>query len=141
MTLGWSAGDLMTSINILYAIANAFKTVSSAESQFTETASWLESFASDLALLNEYTIDYSKAQYTKNILDQVGRINTHYAEFETYLQKYDKDLSSTARASTITDCVKRVKWAFKELNRKVHSLKFAVNGPMISIKMLLALQS
>ncbi|KAE8450474.1 hypothetical protein EG329_006204 [Mollisiaceae sp. DMI_Dod_QoI] len=137
---GWSAGDLVTSIKILCAIARAFKEASGAKSQYTETASWLESFASDLERIKEYITENPDARYTKNIVEQVARIDKHYAEFETYLQNYDKGLSSSAETNSITATIKKVKWTLKELKGKIDSLKFAVNGPLVSLNLLLALQ-
>jgi hypothetical protein len=137
---GWSAGDLVTSIKILHSIAGAFKEASGASSQYKETASWLESFASDLERMKEYITENPDARYTKNIVEQVGRIDRYYGEFETYLQKYDKGLSSTAGSNAITATTKKVKWALQELKGKVDSLKFAVTGPIVSLNLLLALQ-
>jgi hypothetical protein len=82
---GWSAGDVVTSIQILCAIAGAFKEASGAKSQYRETASWLESFASDLERMKEYITENPDARYTSNMVEQVARIDQHYAEFETYL--------------------------------------------------------
>lgn len=138
---GWSVGDVVTSIKILYAIAGAFKDATGAGSQFAETSIWLESFASDLKRVTEYTSENPNARYTKNMIEQVARINDNYAVFEKYLQKYEKGLSSTAEANMISAAVKKVKWALKELKGKVDSMKFAVTGPLVSINMLLALQS
>jgi hypothetical protein len=137
---GWSAGDLVTSIKILCAVAGAFKDTTGAKSQYTDTATWLESFASDLKHMNEYTSQNPNARYTASIIEQVARINMHYQKFEQYLQKYDKGLSSNAHANTITAIVKKIKWTLKELKGKADSLKLAVTGPILSINLLLALQ-
>jgi anaerobic ribonucleoside-triphosphate reductase len=137
---GWSAGDIVTPIKILSTIAGAFKEATGAKSQFAEASTWLESFASDLERMNEYTTENPDAKYTKNIIEQVASIHSHYAEFEMYLQKFDNGLSSTRDASVITVVVKKIKWTFKELKGKVDSLKFAVTGPILSINMLLMLQ-
>jgi hypothetical protein len=137
---GWSAGDLVTSIKILYSVASAFKDASGASSQYKETASWLESFASDLERMREYITENPDARYTKNIVEQVGRIDKYYGEFETYLQKYDKGLSSSKGSNVVVGAGKKVKWALQELKGKVDSLKFAVTGPIVSLNLLLALQ-
>ncbi|KAE9367306.1 hypothetical protein N431DRAFT_66497 [Stipitochalara longipes BDJ] len=63
-----------------------------------------------------------------------------YQQFEQYLQKYDKGLSSNAQANTITIVAKKIKWTLKELKGKVDSLKSAATGPILSINLLLALQ-
>jgi hypothetical protein len=136
----WSAGDIVTSIRIICAISGAFKDATGAKSQHAETSTWLDSFASDLERMKEYIIENPDAKYTPNIIEHVSRINTHYQEFEKYLQKYDKGLSSTATANTIMAISKKVKWTLKELKGKVDSLKLGVTGPILSINLLLALQ-
>jgi hypothetical protein len=75
---GWSAGDIVISIQILHTVAGAFKEATGAKSQFAETSTWLESFASDLERMNEYTAENPDAKYTKNIIEQVISINIHY---------------------------------------------------------------
>ena len=116
---GWSAGDVVRSIQILCAVACAFKEATGAKSQYADTATWLESFASDLERMKEYITENPEARYTKNIVEQVGRVDKHYALFEAYLQKFDNGLSSTADANTITTSIKKVKWTLKELQGKV----------------------
>jgi hypothetical protein len=138
---GWSAGDIVTTIKILYAVAGAFKKGKGAKSRFSEAAAWLELFASDLTLINEFTLANPDAKCTQNIVDHVGKINTHYASFEDYLQTYDNGLSSTANSISIDAVVGKIKWTLKELNNKVDKLKSEVNGPLLSIKLLLLLQS
>jgi hypothetical protein len=138
---GWSAGDIVTSIKILYTIASAFKEATGAKSQYADTATWLETFAADLERMREYTTANPDAKYTRNILTQIERIDTDYQDFETYLQKFNKGLSSTSKASTIVGAAKKVKRTLKELKGKVDCLKNAVLGPLTFINLLLALQS
>jgi len=138
---GWSAGDIVTSIKILYAIAGAFKSTTGAKSQFSETASWLELFASDLNLINNFVSANPDAKCTQNIVDHIIKINKHCLEFEVYLQKFDKGLSASASSTPVDAIVCKVKWTLKELNSKVDSLRSTVNAPILSIKLLLLLQS
>lgn len=138
---GWSAGDVVTSINILKAVAAAFKKATGAEKQYSETSSWLDSFASDLKRINEYTAANPTAKCTRNILEHVGKIDAHYLEFESYLQKYDRALSSDANPNAVISAMKKINWGWKELKETVASLKATVNGPLLSIHLLILLQS
>ena len=61
---GWSAGDLVVSIKILYHIGEAFREAGGAKDQYAETASWLDSFAHDLEQIREYVANTPTAKYT-----------------------------------------------------------------------------
>jgi len=147
---GWSVGDVVTTIKILYAIGSTFKESTGATKQFTDTASWLESFASDLARITDLVAKYhdpqQPAQWTQNIVDHVKTINAYYTEFEKYLQKFDKalssktDLSSKTASNLVQTAAKKVGWTLRELNGKVESLKSGVNEPLLRIHLLFQVQ-
>ncbi len=90
--------------------------------------------------MKEYTDEHPQDRYTNNMVEQVGMIDEHYAEFENYLQKFDKGLSSAAKTNTVVSAVKKVRWTLKELKGKVDALKFAITALQMSINMLLILQ-
>ena len=138
---GWSVGDIVLSIQILFKIAEAFKDFGGAKDQFSETSTWLQSFANDLERVREYDTARANAKYTKNISQQVAIIEPRYFEFERYLQKYEPALSSNPTEAAPKKAARKVKWALKELKGHVDILKSKVSGPLRSVNLLLELQS
>jgi hypothetical protein len=88
---GWSAGDLVVSIQILCAIGSAFTEATGAKAQYAEASSWLRSFASDLERVKEYTDEHPQAKYTNNMVEQIAMIDKHYAEFEGICRSLARD--------------------------------------------------
>src|SRR2546421_5501885 len=130
---GWSAGDIVVSIQIIYRIGKAFGEVGGAKEQYAETATWLDNFAGDLERIVEHVTDNPTAKYTENIKQQIANIDRHYAHFEKYVRKQDAALSSTSSINAVKQAFVKVRWAVKELKGHVDSLKTAVSGPLISI--------
>jgi len=138
---GWSAGDIVVSIKILYQVADAFSESGGAKDQYPDTSTWLRSFAEDLKRIKEYVDDNPTAKYTENIRQQVSNIGPHYDEFEKYLQRFEPALNSKSTVSITRRAVKKVRWAVKELKGHVEGLKAAVSGPLTSINLLICLQN
>ena len=137
---GWSAGDIVVSIQIIYRIGKAFGEVGGAKEQYAETAAWLDNFARDLERILEHVTDNPTAKYTENIKQQITDIDRHYVHFEKYVRKQDAALSSTSSIDAVKRAFAKVRWAVKELKGHVDSLKTAVSGPLMSINLLLSLQ-
>jgi hypothetical protein len=137
---GWSAGDVVVSIKILYHVAEAFHESGGAKDQHAECSTWLKSFADDLERVKEHVAEHPDAKHTKNIKAQIKNIDPHYTLFEKYLQKFDKAFDSTSSVTNIGKAVKKAKWAIKELKGHVDELKMGVNGPVMAIHLLLVLQ-
>lgn len=139
---GWSAGDIVISIKILYHVADAFSESGGAKDQYAETSTWLRSFAEVLERVQEHVDDNPTAKYTENMRQQVSNIGPHYDQFERYLQRFEPALSSTkSTVSSVRQAVKKVRWAVKELKGHVEGLKAAVSGPLMSINLLISLQN
>jgi hypothetical protein len=74
---GWSAGDIVVSIKILYHVADAFSESGGAKDQYAETSTWLRSFAEVLERVKEHVDDNPTAKYTENMRQQVSNIRNH----------------------------------------------------------------
>ena len=138
---GWSAGDIVVSVQILYRIAEAFRDAGGAKDQYAENAAWLDSFAHDLERVRDYISENPTAKYSKDVKQQIANIDPKYVEFERYLQKYDAALASTSSVGAIKRTAQKARWAVKQLKGHVDGLKVAVSGPLMSINLLLTLQS
>lgn len=137
---GWSAGDIIVSIQIIYRIGEAFREAGGAKEQYAETAEWLDSFAHNLERIGEYVADNPTSKYTENIKQQITNIDPHYVLFEKYVRKQDAALSSTSNINAVKRAFVKVRWAIKELKGHVDGLKAAISGPLMSINLLLSLQ-
>jgi transcription-repair coupling factor (superfamily II helicase) len=138
---GWSAGDIVVSIQILYRVGQSFREAGGAKEQYAETAEWLESFANDLECVRDYINENQTAKYTEHIKQQIVNIDRHYLDFEKHLQKYDAGLSSKSTINAVKRAFSKARWAVKELKGCVNGLKAAVSAPILSINMLFSFQN
>src|SRR5271170_5460287 len=121
---GWSAGDVVLSIRVLYRVSRAFKDAGGAQRQYMGVAAWLESFAHDLDRVREFLASTSASPCIPGIKKKMEIIDPAYAKFESYLEKYhalDETLSSKPLKHSIKakQRAKTIVWALKEMNGHV----------------------
>jgi hypothetical protein len=142
---GWSAGDVILSIQVLYRVSKAFKNAKGAQEQYAGVAVWLDSFAHDLDRVREFLVNHSDSTCVPGIKKKLEVINPAYARFEKYLERYqalDMTLSSNPahHSSQAKRNAKTVVWALKEMNGHVENLKQSVVGPLAEMNTLLLVQ-
>lgn len=142
--LGWSAGEIVTSIKIIIRISKAFKEAGGAVSQFAETTAFLAAFEATLRHIKEYADENPNAKYTEAIIEHVKVIDGLYSKFEKYMLDFCPALGEASTQSSVRKAPKKIKWAVKELSDvsgEVGKLKRAVIDPILFIGPLLLLQS
>jgi hypothetical protein len=60
MAFGWSAGDILSAINLIIEVANALDEVSRSAKEFQEASSFLRDLNSALSPLKMFTALYAK---------------------------------------------------------------------------------
>jgi hypothetical protein len=85
---GWSAGDVVLSIKLLYRVSKAFRDAEGAQKQYAEVAAWLGSFAGVLDRIRDFITDSPRPACVPGILKILENIDLAYAKFENYLTKY-----------------------------------------------------
>ena len=141
---GWSAGDIVKSIQIVVKVCEAFKEAGGATTSYAETTAFLESFARVLKSIKDFADNHASAKYTPDIVDQIKLVDGPYCEFEKYLLGFKPSLAADSTQHSYRKAPKKAKWAIKELSNvsgKVSQLKKAVSDPLLCIEPLLLLQS
>jgi hypothetical protein len=142
---GWSAGDVVLPIKLLYRVSKAFRDAEGAQKQYAEVSAWIESFAGVLDWIRDFIADSPRSACVAGILKILENIDLAYAKFENYLNKYQvfheslssnlaHDFDSTRRnARTII-------WALREMNGRVDTLKASVTGLLADVNILMLVQ-
>jgi hypothetical protein len=125
---GWSAGDVVLSIKLLYRVSKAFRDAEGAQKQYAEVAAWLESFAGVLDRIRDFITDSPRSACVPGILKILENIDLAYAKFENYLTKYqvfDESLSSNPahHFGSTRKNARTIMWALREMNDHVNTLK------------------
>ena len=91
---GWSAGDIVISIQIVYHVSHAFRKVGGARDKYADTQAWLRSFALLVEAVRTFASTTPIGPRRDNILDQIAIIDPVFKKFEQCLAKYHPSLSS-----------------------------------------------
>jgi hypothetical protein len=137
---GWSAGDIVVTIQLLSHIASAFRKAGGAKDSHAETHNWLTSFSRVLERVRGYANTTSAGTHRDDILAQIAIIDPQYKRFEDYLSKYDKALSSQATGSVVKTAFRTAQWNVKELKGQIDTLKQKVSDPVTYLVLLLVLE-
>lgn len=137
---GWSAGDIVLTVQILTQIASAFRKAGGAKDSYAETHLWLTSFSRVLERVRIYANTTPAGTHRNDILAQIAIIDPRYKIFEDYLSKYDKSLSSQSSRSAIKAAFRTIRWSIKELKGHVDSLKHKSSDSVTQLVLLLVLE-
>lgn len=139
--VGWSASDIVLAVQVIHKVCTAFRKAGGADEQYVATVAFLDAFARTMQRIQAY-IDSSTSPdfqgFSDDLTAQMRLIYTEYVKFDNYLKKVEPGLSSASFASRVAA---RTKWAIKEINQRVESLKKAVISPMMFVSPLLAVQT
>jgi hypothetical protein len=128
LVFGWSAGDIVVSIQILLRVAQGFREAGGVKEQYAETAAWLESFARDLDHIRDFVNENQSAKYIEHVKQQIVNVGRHYLDFEKHLQKYDVGLSSKSTVNAVKRASSEARWTTKELKGCVNGSKAALTA-------------
>ena len=141
---GWSAGDVVRSIQIITKLCKAFREEGGAASHFAETVAFLDAFLRVLNAIKDFSNSQSDTKYGAEINAQISLIDGPYTKFEAYLLKFKPSPGAESSSTSIRKASKKTQWAMHELSEvsgKASQFKKAVKDPLLYIGPLLALQS
>src|SRR5271169_6153460 len=85
-SFGWSAGDIVTSIRIVYQIIEAFDSVKGAKKQYASSQAFLRALVPVLKRVKQYLDNPEQDQDQEAMSVQGKIINEAYDAFEGYLR-------------------------------------------------------
>jgi hypothetical protein len=145
---GWSTGDLLETIKIIYELSKGFREIGGAEDQFQLSSAWLECFGHDLTRVKEFIEQNPEASCNPGLQEKLLLIRSSYTKFTEYINKYNMFLPAPATPHhqhwksgmrALKKASQTMKWAWKELDNRVEELRQLVSIPLAEMNLVLLL--
>jgi hypothetical protein len=118
---GWSAGDIVTAIEIIRHIIEAFDGAKGAKKQYATSCAFLRSFTPVLERMKLQIENAASTQLQDDMLIQAETISIAYADFDKYLDK--KYALSSSKPRDVKRIIASIRWALDDLHEKVQKLQ------------------
>ncbi|KAH7411700.1 hypothetical protein DE146DRAFT_732124, partial [Phaeosphaeria sp. MPI-PUGE-AT-0046c] len=140
---GWSAGDIVKSIEILSTVVKAFKDAGGAASRFKEEVDFLESILKTLVHIQEYVARNPQDKYVVDMARLVSRIGAPLETIRKSHAKYAKYLgvSQQSKMSKFRMAPSVVRYTLRDLAGDVAKRQSTLMQPLEALGALLTLQS
>jgi hypothetical protein len=141
MSFGWSAGDIVSAINLLVKIGTALRSVGGASSEYVEAVGFLSTLQTTLEHLRAFTevlYDEQKAENLRNHCEQLRVPLDRFLEDVT--AKFEPSLGVSRQKNMLSRAPREILWAL-HTSKKLKILQERISLPIIGINMLLGLQT
>jgi hypothetical protein len=129
MYFGWSAGDLVTAMQILHRILRAFDRAKGAKKQYALSCGFLRQLIPVIKRIEIQIRDNQNGEIKGDLSEQFQAVHTAYEDFETYLQKKYNGLSAK-EPNRATQILLTIRWSLDELHERVQKFKDQVNDAL-----------
>jgi hypothetical protein len=137
MSFGWSAGDLVAALKLLYQIGSALKKSGGASSDFRDTLSFLQAVSEHLNLLQTTPLD---PQVAESLREQCDHIREPLSAFlKDVEKKFEPNIGLQSDCKKILAAPRMVQWALFT-SKKAKQLQHRITVPMASVGLLLSQQ-
>ncbi|KAI6807223.1 hypothetical protein KC332_g4993 [Hortaea werneckii] len=126
---GFSVGDVVIAIKILYAIIQAFDESKGAKKKYALSSGFLRQLVPVLRRLEDQIKEVSSEERRQELLVSAQTINDAYGVFDDYLRNKYSGLSAN-EPNKFKQILATVKWSLDELHDKVQKLKCDVTAAM-----------
>jgi hypothetical protein len=141
ISFGWSAGDIITSINLLFKIGIALRTVGGASSEYQDAVSFLSTLPITLEHLRAFTsleLEECKAENLRNHCEQIRLPLNSFLQDVT--AKFEPSLGLSRRRNMLSRAPREIQWALYT-SKKLKKLQARILLPITAVNMLLGLQT
>ena len=137
MSFGWSAGDIIVSIKIIWQIVEAFDNAKGAKKQYETSRIFLRALIPVFHRIQHYLDNPEQDQDQEAMAVQGKIISEAYEAFEAHL---DKRFGLSSRRSDFRSVRHTLLSALDEIHKKVQKLKDKVVDAMAFLGPLLAFE-
>lgn len=138
---GWSAGDIVKAIEIIWGIAEAFDNAKGAKAKYATSSAFLRALVPVLQRILQCLESPDDSPLQEDILVQADIILEAYFEFEGYLNKRTGLVSpGQGTSGKLRYITQTVLSAFDEMQGKVQNLQGRVVNAMAFIGTILAFE-
>jgi hypothetical protein len=140
MSFGWSAGDVVSAMKLLYTVGKALKESCGASSDFAETSSFLLALQTTLRLLQSLDTVAINPEFAESFKELCRQIQLPLDAFLKDVLKYEPALSSAGKKSKILTVPRKMQWALV-MPSKVKKLQSQIGGAMLAVNTLMGHQA
>ncbi|KAI7378568.1 hypothetical protein KC336_g19371 [Hortaea werneckii] len=126
---GFSVGDVVYAIKILYTVIQAFDESKGAKKKYALSSGFLRQLVPVLERLEDQIKEASSEERRQELLVNAKTIKDAYGVFEDYIRNKYSGLS-TDDASKLRQIIAKMKWSIDELHDKVQKLKSDITAAM-----------
>lgn len=136
MSFGWSAGDIVSAVKLLYQIGTALRDSHGASSDFQDTISFLETLTRTLEHLNTLNTLSVNPTIATNLREQCDHIRRPLQSFLEYVRpRFERALGEGSKRNKISAAPRKIQWA-KMTSKKVKELQGRIATPMAAVGLL-----
>lgn len=137
---GWSAGDIVASVQLVTKIAGALKETNGAKSDYRESVDFL--FGLEITLQNLRTIAPVIATPSQQDIIQfeAEKIAKPLSDFFAKVQKFDAALGLQSKRGAWRTARRKIQWAM-DVSKEVQTLRDRISVPISSLNILLQSQT
>ncbi|PMD14458.1 hypothetical protein NA56DRAFT_664780 [Hyaloscypha hepaticicola] len=140
MSFGWSAGDLVAAVKLLYQIGSALRESGGASSDFRDTLSFLQTVSQTLKHLNLLQTTPLEAQIAESLREQCDHIREPLSAFlKDVEKKFEPKIGFKSDCKKILAAPRMVQWALFT-SKKAKHLQHRIAVSMVSVDLLLSQQ-
>ncbi|KAI7324604.1 hypothetical protein KC315_g8225 [Hortaea werneckii] len=126
---GFSVGDVVYAIKILYTVIQAFDESKGAKKKYALSSGFLRQLVPVLQRLEDQIKEASSKERRQELLVNAKTIKDSHGVFEDYIRNKYSGLS-TDDASKLRQIIATMKWSLDELHDKVQKLKSDISAAM-----------
>lgn len=137
MAFGWSAGDIVQCIVVIWKIVEAFDSAKGSTKKYRESQAFLRAFVPVLEGIKQYLETPGQDSYKNDMETQAKIIGEAYAEFDAYLFKRHGLSSHTTNMKSMAHTLLL---ALDDISDKVQKLKSKVVNAVAFLGPILAFE-
>jgi len=140
MSFGWSAGDIVAAVQLLYKIGTALKDTDGAASDYQDVSSFFETLSSTLRCLNACQAIPVDAEIAANLREHCRQIQAPLQAFLSDIQRdFESALGRNCTRSKALTAKRKVQWALST-SKKARALRERISGSVAAITVILCQQ-
>ncbi|KAH8655047.1 hypothetical protein BGZ60DRAFT_519157 [Tricladium varicosporioides] len=141
MSFGWSAGDIITAVQLLHKVGVALKDSGGASSEIKDTLAFLQSLILTLQHINSFRSISFNPEISQNVQEHYNQIDAPLQAFLSDMKlKFKPVIASSSRRRKVLSAPRKIEWALLT-SKKAKELQARIVGPMVAINLLQAQQT
>ncbi|CZR51409.1 uncharacterized protein PAC_01284 [Phialocephala subalpina] len=140
MSFGWSAGDIVAALKLLYQISSAVRDSGGASSDFQDILSFLQTLSQTLQHLNALQATYLDPAFADHLRQQCNHIRVPLTNFlDDVGRKFGPALGTNSRRKRVFAVPRMIQWTVSD-SKKTKRLQDRIAVPMSAVGLILGQQ-